>query len=536
MRTPVLPYQTDSESGGLGETIRAVSLPVIAGLLVRAIPVATNDFPLNDGGLFFAMTRDLQQAHFLIPATTTYNGLAIPFVYPPLGFYVAGGLTTVLGVDLLDVFRFLPFIAATFAIPAIYLLARELLATRFQALLATWAFALLPRAFAWLVAGGGLTRSFGVLFAILAIWEAIRLCKTGRTVHIWGLAAFSALTVLSHPQAAEFMGVTVVLVLLAYGRSWMALRNLVTAGGLAVLLTAPWWVTVIAVHGLDPFLSGSQTGINLVNTVYYLLTFKFTDEPFLPLLAALGFLGVLSELAARRYLLPAWLVVLFVVDERFAATASMVPLAMLCAVALHEVVLARLPGLRGSFTQDPLWPPAVIRDRFGRVVLGGVLGVGVIAAVMAPTIDGTPLQAMPAQNRQAMAWIAANTPASARFLVVTGVGWYIDANGEWFPVLAERPSLATLQGYEWLGKDNWLKQGGRNDALASCVKETVDCIKDWARTSGATDAWLYLPRQITAAQPSTSDCCAGLRASLTASPAYEVVVDGPGGTVFRPRP
>ena len=536
MRTPVLPYRPAFDARSATETVRAVSLPVLAGLLVRAIPVLTSGFPLNDGGLFYAMTRDLQNAHFLIPAATTYNGLAIPFVYPPLGFYLAGGLSSVFGIDLLGVFQFLPMIVATLAVPAFYLLAREILSTRFQALLATWAFAFLPRAFAWLIAGGGLTRSFGILFAILTIWQAARLFRTGRPASIVWTGVFAALTVLSHPQAAEFMGVSVLLVLLAYGRSIAGLRNAILAGGLAVLLSAPWWLAVISVHGIAPFISGGQTGINLIATLYYLLTFRFTDEPYLPLLAALGFLGLLSELAARRYLLPAWLVALFVVDERFAATASMVPLAMLSAVGLQDVVFARLLGLRERADADPLWPARVIRDRFGRLVLGGALAVGVIGAIMASTVGGSPLQVMPAQNRVAMAWISANTPPSTRFMVVTGVGWFIDANGEWFPVLAERQSLGTLQGYEWLGKDKWLAQGTRNDDLASCAKQTADCITSWAEANSSTDAWVYLPRQTAAGWQATGDCCPGLRESLKRSTSYEVAFDGPGGTVFIPRP
>lgn len=534
MRTPVPPYRSGLGSGTSGETFRAVSLPVLAGLLVRAVPVATSGFPLNDGGLFFAMTRDLQNANFLIPATTSYNGLAIPYVYPPLGFYVAGGLSSVFGFDLLGIFQFLPMIVATLAIPAFYLLAREILSTRFQALLATWAFALVPRSFAWLIAGGGLTRSFGILFAILTLWQAIRLFRTGRPGAIAGTGAFAALTALSHPQAAEFMGISFLLLLLAYGRSLAGLRTAVLAGALAVVLSAPWWLTVVAVHGPAPFVSGGQTGINLVATLYYLLTFRFTDEPYLPILAVLGFVGLLSELAARRFLLPVWLVTLFVVDERFAGTASMVPMAMLGAIGLADVVFARLPGLGKAQDDDPLWPAAVIRDRFGRLVLGGALAVGVIGAIMASTVGGSPIQVMPAQNRATMAWIAANTPPSARFMVVTGVGWFIDANGEWFPVLAQRVSLGTLQGYEWLGKDQWLAQGTRNDSLASCATSTAACLVKWASTNDATDAWIYLPRQVSADWQSRDDCCPGLRESLARSTRYEVVYDGAGGTIFRP--
>ena len=128
-------------SDQLGEVLRAVSLPVIVGLLLRAIPVLSSDFPLNDGGLFFAMTRDLQNASSRFRRSRRTTGSRSRSCIRRLGFYLAGGLSSVFGIGLIDVFRFLPLILATLMIPAVYLLAREILGTRFQALLATWAFA-----------------------------------------------------------------------------------------------------------------------------------------------------------------------------------------------------------------------------------------------------------------------------------------------------------------------------------------------------------------------------------------------------------
>ena len=241
-----------------GETFRAVSLAVFAGLVVRALPPLIADFPLNDGGLFFTMTRDIQKAGYVLPATSSYNGLDIPFAYPPLAFYLAGGASDVLGIALIDLFRFLPFLLATLTIPVVYLLARELLSSHFQALIATWAFALLPRTFAWLVVGGGLTRSLGLLFGLLTILEGVRYFKTRSRKHgIW-MALLAALTALSHPEAALFAALSLILVLLAYDRTWRAVRGSLILAGLAAIVASPWWLTVIATHGPAPFLSGGQ--------------------------------------------------------------------------------------------------------------------------------------------------------------------------------------------------------------------------------------------------------------------------------------
>jgi hypothetical protein len=517
-----------------GETLRAVSLPVIAGLLVRAIPVVTADFPLNDGGLFFAMSRDLQNANFLLPATASYNGLGIPFAYPPLGFYLAGLLSTLFSVGLFDVFRFLPLILATLTIPVVYLVSREILATRFQALLATWAFAFLPRAFDWLILGGGLTRALGLLFAFLAILEGIRFYKTGQRRHAGGLAVFAALTALSHPEAALFTGLSMLLMLAAYGRTWRALRDSIVLAVISAILAAPWWASVIAAHGLAPFLSGGQTGVDLASSFHHLVTFTFTDEPYGTPLAVIGLIGLVHQVVARRYLLPAWVVFVFAIDPRGAATELMLPIAMLIAIAIDEVFLA--PVARSSSGSDAgmAWPREVIRDRRAQAFLAVVLILGVIGGARASTYLSSPLHPLPGSNRAAMAWIAVNAPSDAAFVVVTGEPWFIDATSEWFPVLTGHRSLATVQGYEWLGKSAFDNQLNRHYQAQLCIWIGPSCIQDWIDRGGEARPWLYLPEQTIFTFSPTDDCCGALRAGLVSSPNYQVVYSGPGGDVLKP--
>ncbi len=516
-----------------GETLRAVSLPILTGLFLRAIPVMTADFPLNDGGLFYAMTRDLQNANFLLPATTSYNGLDIPFAYPPLGFYLAGILSTVFGIGLLDLFRFLPLLLATLTIPVVYLVARELLATRFQALLTTWAFAFLPRAFDWLLAGGGVTRSLGLLLACLAILEGVRFYRTRGGPHGVGMALFAGLAALSHPGAALFTGISLFVMFLAFGRTWRALRDSTALAALAALIASPWWLSVVAVHGFDPFLSGGQTSTDLGATFQHLTTFTFTDEPYTTFLAAAGLVGLAYTVARGRYLLPAWLVLVFVIDPR-SATALMLPLAMLIAIAVDEVLLAAIPRAGMAADGDPYWPPGVVRDRFARVLLGMGLILGVVGGVQARGVIASPLHALAGENRAVMAWIRDNAPPTAEFLVVTGSDWFVDADAEWFPVLAAHRSLNTVQGFEWFGRGAWIEQAVRNDALQECGYGTAACVREWAEQWDVGASWIYVPAATIQTLSPTGECCAGLRASLAASSDYEVAFEGEGGTVYRP--
>lgn len=517
-----------------GEVLRAVSLPVLTGLLVRAIPIVTTTFPLNDGGLFYMMTRDLQHANFLLPATTSYNGVGIPFVYPPLAFYLVGLISSFTGLDLLELFRFFPLIVSTLTIPIVYLLARELLATRFQALLATWAFALLPRAFDWSISGGGVTRSLGMLLAVLAILEAVRFYRDRGMRDGIAMAIFAALAALSHPGSVLFVAVGLGLMFLSFGRTRRSMRDSVILGALAVALASPWWLTILSIHGWGPFLSGGQASTNLQASFQHLVTFTFTDEPYSTVLAVVGLIGVLYEMARGRFLLTAWIVINLVIDSR-SASAVMLPLAMLIGVGIDEVLLAPLARARAGSETDRLWPANVVRDRFAQVLLIAGLMLGLFGAVKASGGIASPLHALEPSNRDAMAWIRDNAPSTAEFLVISGSDWFVDADAEWFPVLAGHRSLNTVQGYEWLGKDAWIQQAVRNEYLQHCTVGTTDCVERWTSEWNATDAWIFVPVNTIETLSPTGDCCAGLRAFLEASPAYEVVYTGPGGEVFRPR-
>src|SRR5215210_4279864 len=156
----------------------ALALAIALGVAVRAYHVLSQDFPLNDGGLFYAMARDLQAAHYHLPAFTSYNDAKIPFGYSPLGFYLAAALDDLTPLSLMDAFRWLPLVTSCLIVVAFAALARTLLASRAAVAAAVVAFALVPRSFIWMLMGGGLTRSLGFLFALLTLRQLIRMYTT----------------------------------------------------------------------------------------------------------------------------------------------------------------------------------------------------------------------------------------------------------------------------------------------------------------------------------------------------------------------
>lgn len=360
------------------------------GFLVRFLHVTAlgQGFPLNDGGMFYAMVEDLRAAGYALPAETSYNGGGIPYVYPPFSFYVAAVLVDLGGWSLIDVFRFLPLIVSTLTIVAFYPLARAVLGDREWAAVATLFFALAPRAFDWEIAGGGLTRSFGFLFAILAINQAYRLYERPTALRAAALAAVWALALLSHPEMGWFATFSGAAFFLAFGRSRRSLAFTGLAALGAAILVAPWLVTVLGEHGLGPFISAIQTGGRSVLSPLALLLFDFTVEPFFPLIAALGLLGIIASIGDRRYLLPAWLCLMFILDPRKAWTLSMVPLAMLAAVGFFQVLLPQMERALAHWRATSGTEP---RFRM-RVVSGTLMIIALYGVIAATSIKGWPSQ------------------------------------------------------------------------------------------------------------------------------------------------
>jgi hypothetical protein len=503
---------------------------VALGLAVRLRHLLVVDFPLNDGGLFYTMARDIQTHGYALPAEASYNVASIPFAYPPLSFYVAAIADDLTPLDLFDVFRFLPLVANLLTIGAFFLLCRAILPSKLMVAIAVPFFALLPRSYRWLIMGGGVARALGFLFALLAIHQAYLLYTTGRRRFALSTALLAAATVLSHTETAWFVFFTLALLWLSYGRSRAGVMNSGLVAGGVLLLTCPWWITVIARDGLSPLLAAAQTGGYSWDAWRAFLSWEFTEQPYLNWPAVLALVGGVLALADGKPFLPLWLGAIMLLDPRAGPTYATAPLAMLVATGVAGIIV-------------PLWNrrsiPTPATD--GRVAphrpaafawlgpllpkLAAVTFVGYIAilAVRSPLLEDGLLRGVSQNDREAMAWVAENSPADSRFAVLTDVvpAW-VDAVSEWFPALTGRVSVATPQGHEWIGKEELDAQIRLSYSLQSCARQEVRCLEDWASASDVAFTHVYIDR----------DCCATLEESLRSSTRYRLAGDLPGAAVF----
>lgn len=511
-------HRPASESGRLGVLAAILPEALLLGLafFVRLVHVLSTSFPLGDGGLFLIMVERLQANHYALPYSVAYNGVSIPFAYPPLGFYSTGLLTDVTGATDLTLMRFLPLALSCATVIVVWAFARSLLPSRHAVLAATFAFGTLPLAYRYFVMGAGITRSPGLLFAVATVWLAYLLCTRRRAVLIPILALTAGLSLLSHPNAAWFAAYSSGLVFLFYCRDWRTIVHGVMAAVLAITLAAPWLALTISRHGLTPFVAASQSSNPGPGAWELLLNLQITQEPLAPVLAVSALIGVIVCVRDGKWWLPTWLLTACLLDTRYSGTFAMVPLALLVGVAVGA-----LAHLLRADSQGLL---LTTRSRF--VVVAMVACVGLIPLAGTFLGSGPAPRALPDTDRVAMRWIAASTPPRATFLVIAPAGVSAGSESEWFPVLAERRSLGTYQGSEWLPQVAGPSPWQRYDRLQACGARDVICLDRWAGEAGAEFDYVFV-RETGSER---------LRESLSASTEFELAYHAPDVWIFARTP
>jgi hypothetical protein len=436
-------------------SISLVGIALILGIFVRLVYVFQDDFPINDGGLFYAMVLDLQANGFLIPAVTQYNLSDLPYAYPPLAFYLAGFLNSSFGFDLLSLMRWIPLLFNILAIPVFYHFSKQLLKDPIRAALATLFFALLKPGYEWLIMGGGLTRSPAMFFSLVALDRYLALIQTDekRTRKILEVAIFYALTFLSHMEIGWFTTYSLALLWFFKGRTWKNfISSTIIAAG-AFIATSPYWLQVMQHHSLQPFLAGLFSGgYSPFISVFELFYFNFTEELIFPILATIALIGVVIALIRREYLLPVWLLMNAILDARSVNRSDVIPAAMLISIGIVDgaFFLIRKYTKSKNDQNGNLEGTAGLFTRSGILIIYILCIQVALTAYLARFTDQALTHVLSRDNREALIWIKENTPSDAKFISLpSSKSWETDTVGEWFPTLAERTNLLTVQGSEW---------------------------------------------------------------------------------------
>jgi hypothetical protein len=502
----------------------ALLLVVVAtalGAIVRVAPFGGQAWPLNDGGLPYEMVRAVLAHNFAIPFDVNYNGLELPFASPPVGLYVVAATSGALGIPIPQAQALVAIAASILTIPMVYVVARQLLSSRQVAVGAAFAFALTPHAYEWLITGSGAARGIGLLLVLFAIHQFLLAMKRGSWVNAVNAGALAGLTWLTVPRGAFLLLISLVLLGIYQAKPVRLARMVIIVTVVAVATAAIWLEVTISRHGVQAVASALVAGSDPATSLKTLLSFDLSGAPILDILSILGVVGAVALLLERRFLLPIWFVLLFVVDQRTGITYAMVPFSIMVSHAVTEIVVR--------------WPEAIhlrgwhVRmDRYTVVALSAVVLLAtLVGALTASVPPDTPMHRVTPNGLTAMVWARDNLNPGSRVVVLTPDRWEVDAYGTWLPAVADVQSVATVQGYEWLGLDKLAKQVQRHAAVQDCVSHTIDCLESWIHDQGIIVDYVFIPKPTSP----RADCCPAPRESLRDSRDFKVVYDGPGATI-----
>lgn len=522
-------------SVGPGAITALAVMSLILGLAVRGPIVLAVDFPLNDGGLFLVFIRKILDAGFAFPDFVDWNGHRIPFAYPPLSFYAMAALSSVTGIDPLTLVQYVPVALNLVAIPPFVCIAARLLPTPSAVFFASVVFPVLPRSYEWLIMGGGVSRSPAMLATLFAVLLTIEAVDRNRTRLLVAATVVLGIDLMLHLEWGISGWVACALILGIGCPPRPAIARAVGVGLGMGLVSLPWWGSVLGIHGLAPFIAAlSEGGWETETLAGRITNFDLFTLPgtWIATLAAFGVAFAWGSTDRRQRLLVVWLLLIFATTPRHAKTVAAFPVAMLVGVTLSRLPSAFSSALRRVSkvaASGPSSPPEKQVIAIAHLVIAASLFAYVQWKEAHPrTSDQPTLVALTPDERAGMEWISRNVDEAARFLVVSSsLGWAWDRDAEWFPTLAARRSVNTLQGLEWMTGVSFKDEMIRSDThrQAAFVSPTI---------APQLGLQLFGPTHdhVAVFAPEGTP----IRLSYSGSNLYEVVHEQAGMSVYRLRP
>ena len=252
-----------------------------------------------------------------------------------------------------------------------------------------------------------------------------------------------------------------------------------------------------------------------------MLNLRFSGALFMDLVAVAAIVGLVIQVLRRQWRVPVLLLLISLVGAGGGEFLAATPWALLAGAGVEAVGRAAALGRFG-------------RNRgMGRRAVAATAAVALFLALigaLGSVVDSSSkLHPLGGETIAAMRWLAEEGP-DGPVLVPTSEVWGFDDVGEWLPAIAERRSIGTVQGSEWLGSDGFDAQLATHESILSCAGSTAACYR-----ALAPDAVLFIPKGRLAGLFSPSDCCPALRETLAAD-GYEIIYDGEGATIAQPRP
>ena len=248
-----------------------------------------------------------------------------------------------------------------------------------------------------------------------------------------------------------------------------------------------------------------------------LLNLRFSGVLFMDLVTVAAVVGLVVQVLRRQWRVPVLLLLVSLVGAGGGEFLAAAPWAILAGAGIEAVVrMLRSPE-----------SPARLGRRAVAATAAVALFLSLIGALGSVVDSSSKLHPLGNEMIAAMRWLGEEGP-DGPVLVPTNEVWGFDDVSEWLPAIAERRSIGTVQGSEWLGSDGFDAQLEVHESILGCAGSTAVCYR-----SLAPDAVLFIPKGRLGGLFSPSDCCPALRETL-GSLGYTVIYDGPGATIAEP--
>jgi hypothetical protein len=427
-------------------------------------------YPAGYAGLYTLMADLLAHEPFPLPMQVPYYGPGgIPFAYPPVAAYLTAFFIGPLQIPVFAYLRWEPAVVCILVMLGAYLFGRQLTGDRIKALVGTAVVFSAEIMYSYHGTASGSVRSVALLWTVLGAYVALLAYTHARRWLAYALLAgmFMALTLMTHLSYAAFLapGLALMAFLTPDGGPWRArIRTMVVIALAGVVLSAPWWGTMVVRYGSVVFLNAGathgtlglleQSGLNpLALTRSLLRWYANLGGTWWPaFLAGLILAGFTYSLARRRWLLPVWMVVTVATlgqTDRFEILLG----GLLAGEVLVDVARFAGSGVRGRMlvNQETLGGLAFLALTLVPVMFLGFRGIQWTEVALTDDLV------------EMGAWVKANSPERSQYL-------YLGSDhdvAEWLPYLVRRTPGIAPWGAEWTG--NYDAQNILWGELSGCI-------------------------------------------------------------------
>jgi hypothetical protein len=432
------------------------------GILMRILHLffISFDAPFHLGGLYYEFSHQIILNHFALPSNIPYYSPGgIPFAYPPLSFYLQAVVIKLFSPPLFVTVDLLPPLLAALSVPVFYWMIVQLIEDHQIQAASLLAFALMPSAFVNQIEGAGLAEACGTLTLLGFLGLLFRFEKAPRLSTSLLAGVMLGLCLLSSPGSAY--GAVILSVLYFLKELWKNLKKrsygstalLFLTGLTGLIVSTPYWLTIILHHDLGIFMNAflsQHAGGAIINQIRYMITFKPADMIlFVSDEGTYGFLFdwlILAGLIWAMLNKKVYYVVIFFtlwLVPRLGSWLVAIPGALLAGFGLVYLVW---PLFQKTFSSQkvnerpPLAPGVFLLILVMLLIASPLLAVHDMLNRV--EVKFTPVEAVTLYQEQAA------IPENAHVLIA-GNG----ALREWAPALLEREVLNCQFGLEWKPAD-----------------------------------------------------------------------------------